>query len=190
MSIACASPPPDPGSLYQSALRYLARYAATEAGLRRVLSRRIDRWARAQIDADAAEPVIAAARAAVDGVVKRLADAGAVSDQAFAANRARTLIRGGQSPRSVHARLVAKGVASELARAASTTDAETELGAALVLLRKRRIGPYRSAETPDAAVRMKEMGLLARAGFSRDIAEQALATPREEAENRIRELRR
>ncbi len=48
---------PDAGSLYQAALDYLARYAATEAGLRRVLERRIDRWARAQPDPEAAEPV-------------------------------------------------------------------------------------------------------------------------------------
>jgi regulatory protein len=59
-----------------------------------------------------------------------------------------------------------------------------------VLTRKRRIGPYRVAEDADAAVRMKEMGLLARAGFSRDIAERALDTDREDAEARIFELRR
>jgi regulatory protein len=87
-------------------------------------------------------------------------------------------------------RLVAKGVASELARSASDADVETELAAALVLARKRRIGPYRAAEQADAAVRLKEMGLLARAGFSRDIIEQALGTPREDAERRIFDLRR
>lgn len=190
MSNPTAAPPPDPGSLYQAALYYLARYASTEAGLRRVLTRRIDRWARAQTDADAAEPAIAAARAAIDGVVERLVEAGAVSDAAFATSRARTLIRGGQSTRSIQARLVAKGVTAEVARAASATDAQTELAAALVLARKRRIGPWRAAGEADPAVRMKEMGLLARAGFSRDIAEQALATSREDAESRILELRR
>jgi regulatory protein len=42
----------------------------------------------------------------------------------------------------------------------------------------------------DAAARMKELGLLARAGFSRDIADKALNMTREEAESRIFELRR
>jgi regulatory protein len=42
----------------------------------------------------------------------------------------------------------------------------------------------------DDAIRIKEMGVMARAGFSRDIARQALETPREDAENRIFELRR
>ena len=77
-----------------------------------------------------------------------------------------------------------------MARTASVSDADTELAAALVLVRKRRIGPYRAVEDADAAVRMKEMGLLARAGFSRDVAEQALDTSRDEAESRIFELRR
>jgi regulatory protein len=152
--------------------------------------RRIDRWARAQSDRDAAEPILEAARAAVEALVKRLADTGAISDAAFAESRARSLVRGGQSSRSIQMRLVAKGVASELARSASDADVETELAAALVLARKRRIGPYRAAEQADAAVRLKEMGLLARAGFSRDIIEQALGTPREDAERRIFDLRR
>jgi regulatory protein len=181
---------PDAGSLYQAALDYLARYAATETGLRRILERRIDRWARAQLDPEAAEPALHAARAAIDGVVKLLAKDGALSDAAFAENRARNMARSGQSARSIQMRLVAKGVASNVARSASATDAETELAAALVLARKRRIGPYRSVENADAAARMKEMGVLARAGFSRDIAKQALETSREDAENRIFELRR
>jgi regulatory protein len=181
---------PDAGSLYQAALDYLARYAATEAGLRRVLERRIDRWARAQPDPKAVESVLQSARAAVDGVVKHLAESGALSDTAFAENRARSFVRSGQSTRSIQMRLVAKGVAPDVARSVSATDAETELAAALVLARKRRIGPYRSAEDADAGVRTREMGMLARAGFSRDVAKQALDTPREDAESRIFELRR
>jgi regulatory protein len=181
------SPAPD---LYQAALDYLARYAATEAGLRRILLRRIDRWARAQPDPEAAEPALQAVQATIDGVIARLVEAGAVSDTAFAENRARSLLRGGQSSRSIKLRLVAKGVAPDIARDATASDAETELAAALVLVRKRRIGPYRSAEAADTAVRMKELALLARAGYSRDIADQALKMSREEAESRIFELRR
>jgi hypothetical protein len=37
---------------------------------------------------------------------------------------------------------------------------------------------------------MKEMGVLARAGFARDIVQQALDTSREDADARIVELRR
>jgi regulatory protein len=184
------TPPPDAGSLYQMALNYLARNAATEAGLRRVLMRRVERWARPQVDAEAAASTVAAARASIDLVIERLVTAGAVSDTVFAESRAKGLIRTGLSNRAIQARLVAKGVAPSIARAASAADAESELAAALVLVRKRRFGTYRVAEEADAAIRIKEMGALARAGFSRDIAKKALETPREDAENRIHDLRR
>lgn len=190
MSSTTQSLSPDTNSLHQAALSYLARYAATEAGLRRVLIRQVERWARAQSDPEAAAPVIASAREAVEAVVARLVEAGAVSDTAFAENRAKTLVRGGRSSRAVQTRLIAKGVAADVAREAAASDADTELAAALVLARKRRIGPYRAQEDADGSVRMKEMGLLARAGFSRAVAEQALDTAREDAEARIFELRR
>ena len=73
------SPPPDEGGLQQAALSYLARYAATEAGLRRVLIRQVDRWAREQGDPEAAQAGMANARAAVEQVVARLVQAGAVT---------------------------------------------------------------------------------------------------------------
>jgi regulatory protein len=119
----------------------------------------------------------------------RLVREGAVSDAAFAERRAKSLVRGGRSNRAVQARLIAKGVAPDAARAAAVGDAETELAAALVLVRKRRIGPYRTKEDAGGGVRMKELGLLARAGFSREIAERALDMGREDAEGRIYELR-
>ena len=189
MSSVPDSEPPDAGSLYQVALRHLARYAATEAGLRRVLTRRIERWARAQTDLEGTELAVQTARAAVDKVVERLVTAGAVSDVAFAESRARSLVRSGQSTRSIQARLAAKGVAADIARAASASDADTELAAALVLVRKRRIGPYRVTEETEAGVRLKEMAMLARSGFSREVAQTALKMSREEAEARIFRLR-
>jgi regulatory protein len=189
MPASTPPPPPDQSSLYQAALDHLARYAATEAGLRRVLLRRVDRWARQQSDPDAATPLIAAARDAVETVIRRLAETGIISDTAFAESRAKTLSRSGRSNRMIQARLVAKGVAPTVARAAAETGAEEELAAALVLARKRRIGPYRAAEDADAPARLKEMGVLARAGFSRDIAQQVLSTTRVEAERHIARLR-
>src|SRR5215218_4105656 len=45
-SAPAAGPPPTEAALHQAALAHLARFAASEAGLRRVLERRVDRWAR------------------------------------------------------------------------------------------------------------------------------------------------
>jgi len=190
---APVGPAPDRARLHEAALKHLARYATTEVGLRRVLSRRVDRWARA-VGGENAEAVAAAKQAARD-VVARLVAAGLVSDAAFAAARARSLTRAGRSRRAVEAHLAQRGVNAEILRETVAEDAETELAAALAMTRRRRIGPFRAARAEEGgaeedAARLKELGMLARAGFSQDIARQALAMNPEEAQARIARLRR
>ena len=181
-----ATPPPDEASLREAALTYLARYSSTEAGLRAVLDRRIERWARTAEDRDGVTAHVAAAKQAARAVVARLAAAGAVNDASYAEFRARSLARAGRSRRAVTAKLAAKGVKSDLVRAVVPDDPETELAAALVLTRKRRIGPFR---TSGVGNRQRELGVLARAGFGRSVAIQALDMPAEAAELAIRRLR-
>ncbi len=199
-----AASPPDAtrvseAALHEAALTHLARYAATEAGLRRVLDRRIDRWARAQegaagadgpapMGADAVAETVAAARAAARAVVARLAAARALNDAEFAAARARSLTRAGRSRQAIAAYLAAKGVARETARAALPAEPGAELVAALIQARRRRLGPFRPGEA-DATTRRKELGVLARAGFAQAVAAQALGTDRTEAEALIAQAR-
>ncbi len=189
------APLPDAAALHDAALAYLARYAATEAGLCRVLERRIDRWARiaeaGADDRDAIAAQAAEAKRAIRHVVARLVAAGAVSDTAFAESRARSLVRAGRSQRAVVATLAAKGVSAEtLRRVLPETDANMELAAALVLARRRRIGPFRAGDPPDAAGRRRELAMFARAGFPQSVARRALDTPPEDAEALVHELRR
>lgn len=180
--------PPDEAALRDAALRHLARYAATRAGLLRVLERRITRWQRgAEADAGSGEAA-ARARLTAVAVVDRLVAAGVVNDTAFAEQRAQGLARAGLSRRAIAARLAAKGVEPDTAREVVRDDADTELAAALVLARRRRIGPFRSS-TADAQGRQRELAILARAGYAQPVARQALAMGPEEAEARIRALR-
>jgi regulatory protein len=181
-----SSTAPDSAALHEAALTYLARYAATEAGLRRVLERRIERWARAASSSDEA---VAAAKRTAGEIVARLAAAGAVSDSAFAENRARRLARAGRSRRAIEAALAVKGVARETARGALPSD-DVELASALALARRRRIGPFRACEAPGEAERRRELGMLARAGFPPAVARRALAMPIEEADALVEALRR
>jgi regulatory protein len=186
---------PDAAALHDAALNYLARYAATEASLRRMLERRIDRWARlaqtTQTDRDAITAQTAAAKQAVRTVVARLAAAGAVNDAAFAESRARSLTRAGRSRQAISAHLAAKGVGAETQRRVLSEDtAEAEFAAALVLARRRRIGPFRTGEAPDAAGRRRELAIFARAGFPQSVAARALDTDASEAEALVNQLRR
>jgi regulatory protein len=100
-----AGPPPNAARLREAALAHLARFAATEVGLRRVLERRISRWARAAEAEGQSREAIAASAAALNGeiasIAKSLVAAGAVNDAAFAESRARRLARSGHSRRAM-----------------------------------------------------------------------------------------
>ena len=183
-----AGRPPDAARLREAALAHLARFAATEVALRRVLERRVDRWARAAEaegqDRESIAAAAAAARAAAAEVARAMVAAGAVDDAAFAESRARRLARAGRSRRAIAAHLAAKGIAAETAGAALPDDPEAELAAALAFCRRRRIGPFaRAAE--DADTRRKALAAMARGGFA-----QALAMAPDEAEERLLAARR
>jgi regulatory protein len=176
-------------ALHEAALAHLARYAASAATLARVLERRVARWAHRE----APEPeAVAAARAAVRAVVARLVAAGAVDDAAFAAARARRMLRAGRSPRMAAAQLAARGVAADTAAraiaAAGPDDVAGELAAAVAFLRRRRFGPFRIAPG-SAEARTRELAALARAGFARAAARAALDMAPEAAEALLARLR-
>jgi regulatory protein len=186
-----AGPAPDAARLAEAALNHLARFAATEAGLRRVLLRRVDRWARAA-EAEGREDVarfVAAGKAAAAEVAKRMVAQGAVDDAAFAESRARRLLRTGRSRRATLAHLREKGVDAATAAEALPEGEEVELGAAIAFCRRRRIGPFAAAE-PELDTRRKWLAALARAGFGREVADRALRMEPEEAETRLIEARR
>ena len=187
---------PDRASLHDAALRHLARYAATEVGLRRVLQRRVDRWARAAADQGAdAEDVAsraAAAKALAREEAARLVEAGVVDDAAYAQTKARGLARSGRSRQAIAAHLSVRGVARETLQAA-LPEASDDVAAAVALARKRRLGPFApgaGAEAPDDEASRRAQAVLARAGFSREVAMRALRMDRDAAEALIAELRR
>ncbi|MBN9561916.1 MAG: RecX family transcriptional regulator [Alphaproteobacteria bacterium] len=184
--------PPDRALLHEAALSHLARFAATEAQLLRVLQRRVQRWERraraANVEPDAVAAGAASGLAYAQDVVRGLVAAGAVDDAAFAAARAQRLHREGRSRRAIAAHLAARGVPAGTAGAALPTDTTSELDAALAFARRRRIGPFRIGEA-DAAQRLRELGALARAGFPREVAVRALAMSDDEAEAAVLRLK-
>lgn len=196
-----AGPAPGRTQLHDAALRHLARFSTTQAGLVRVLDRRVDRWLRAATaQGTGSQDDAAAAKRVVRVVAAALVAAGMIDDAAFAAARAARLARAGRSRRAVAAHLASKGIAAEVAQGV-LPEPERELSAALAFSRRRRIGPFRpdtdddtddttADATDDNGGRLRDMGALARAGFSRDIAERALAMPRAEADGLVLALKR
>ena len=156
-------------SLEKAALNYLGHYASSAEHLRRVLRRRI---ARAGVEKEEAE----AARGAIDGIVARLVAERLLDDRLYATQLAASLHRRGMSAAQICFRLAEKGIAEDDAKAALAslgTASESELAAACALARRRRLGPYRAPATR-ASFRERDLGVLARAGFSRDVARRVL----------------
>ncbi|MCG8510904.1 MAG: recombination regulator RecX [Rhodospirillales bacterium] len=167
-------------SLENAALYYLQRFATSRENLRRVLMRRVDRSARHH-GTDRGE-----GEALVQTVLEKVERLGLINDQAYAEMRVRSLRRRGASTRLIRGQLTQKGVDRHIIDTAIDGNAEesgeedAELTAAFTLARKRRIGPFRPEETR-AANREKDLGTLARAGFSYDTALEVIdAEPADE----------
>ncbi len=182
-------PMPTPSKLHEAALAHLARYGTTKAGLIRVLDRRVDRWVRAtaEIEGNVEPEVIAGCKRAAREVAARLVASGVIDDAAFAESRARSLSRAGRSRRAVAAHLGSRGVDAEIVQQALPSDPDTELAACLALARRRRIGPFRRPDAEPNIIR--EMGMIARAGFGHEVASKAMDMDVEEAEAAVIRLK-
>lgn len=182
----CAAPAPTAALLREYALRHLDRYATSEAGLLRVLDRRIQRWERLAgelVEGDEGMTIESAKRAALHDareVVKALATVGIIDDAAFGRSRAATLASAGRSRRAVDAHLRARGVDPTQIAMDEPERQASELPAALIYVRRRRLGAF-NPNAGDANVRRRELAALARAGFTAAIAGQALSMDQDAA---------
>lgn len=183
----------DPGGgreeaeLHEAALSYLARFSASRARLALILARRLERARRRQGVEEGKERA-ERERALIERVIGRLAAAGLIDDEAYAAARSRRLLARGQSPRRIAADLRKRGVSREILASLLPRTVAEETEAALAYLARRRLGPFlpEGAEAPpEAALRA-----LARAGFSAQTARTVLAMSQEEAMARLGEARR
>lgn len=169
---------PTPQSLANIALHYLARYAASEAGLRRVLENRIRRAAMSHPDFAADHTRQAALRQEIENIIAKHRATGAVNDAAFAEMKVNSLRRSGRSRTMITQKLKQKGLSDTVIDQAlqpeDDQDAHSvELQAALRLAKRRRLGPFRAAPA-DADQQRKNIAALARAGFTFDIIKQVL----------------
>ena len=170
-------------------MHYLARYASTRARLAAVLRR----FARRKL----AEAEPGDIEAAIETVIGQAEKQGWLDEAAFASQKVRAGRLAGRSGRALQSKLYQTGLPAEKIEAALAEQAESqtdaELAAALIFARKRRIGPFdrRSdpqSPPPDAQQLQRDMGRLARAGFSQQICRTVLEiTDPDSAEQRLAE---
>ena len=163
--------PVTPELLEKAALYYIERYASTAENLRRVLMRRVERWAY-KLGGDRASGT-----SWVEALVQRYVRSGLVDDKRYAEAAAESLRRRGASSRRIRQKLAQKGVDEDVAEAALAESGgagdAADLSAAVRLARKRRLGPFGDPKLRRDR-RLKDMARLARAGFSYAIARKVV----------------
>ena len=161
----------DPGYLERAALHYLERYASSSQNLRRVLLNKVRRAAREH------ETDVEAATGWIDTLIARLLASKVIDDLVYARAKTQSLFRQGKPRLTIAKTLYAKGVARPEIDASLAALAEAEpngdLAAAIAYARKRRLGPFRTADRDEK--RQKDMAAMARRGFSGAIAGRVLA---------------
>lgn len=168
-------PPISEADFERAAARHLGRYAASVAGLRAVLSRR----ARRSAAHHGGSPQDATA--IIDHVVDHCIELGLLDDAAYGRALVRRLRRRGQSRLQVHSQLVKKGIKRGLCESllAEISDRESELVAAQIYARRRRLGPHRADPELIRENRQRDLAALGRAGFAPEIALSIVDTPKE-----------
>ena len=149
--------PLDARRLNDLALHYVARFATSAAKLEDYLKRKLRErgW-----DGDG-DPGVAA-------LTTKLVAAGYVDDAAFAKARSGSLLRRGYGERRISQALSAAGI-GETEREAARAGAAAQRKAALTMARKRRFGPFGTAEL-DRPAREKQIAAMLRAGHPLDSA--------------------
>lgn len=142
------------------ALAYVARFATSAARLERYLARKL---AERGWDDEDNPPDLPA-------LIARYVEAGYIDDEGYARMRAGSLERRGYGARRIGQTLAHDGIAEPLRRAVAG-DVASQRQAALVMARKRRLGPYGQGAA-DRALREKQIAVLLRAGHAMDMARE------------------
>lgn len=110
----------------------------------------------------------------------------ALDDNSYAEMSTRSGMRGGKSKRAIAQKLSQKGIArTTIAAAVSEAD---DFYAAVVLARKRALGPFRKNDL-DEKRKAKELSAFARAGFAFEIGRKVFEMSIEDAEEALAAVR-
>lgn len=169
-----------PDYLRNVALYYLDRYNATKQSLRLVLMRRARKAAQENDTPDETQ-----IKDWIEALIEDLSNLAVLDDRRFALTRARSLHDAGASRRLIATRLSQKGIGTEDIEAALEALQQENVGEDLALhaartyVRKRRLGWMRPDIKTRDAYYERDLAILARRGFSYDVARKAL----DDAEN-------
>ena len=154
--------------LKQLALRYVSRYATSQAKLATYLNRKL--LERGWSDEKPADIAL---------LVSRFAELGYIDDGEYARNKAASLNRRGYGSQRIKQAFYADGIAEEDASAATQESEARKWSTAHAFAKRKRIGPY-AQEQADEDKKRKQIGAFLRAGHEMSIARRFVdAAPNE-----------
>ncbi len=170
--------------LMNIALHYLGRYESSVANLRQVLLRRIAKAKSKGIE------ISPQSDQWIESVIKQVRDLGYVNDERFARSVVEKYRQSGKSERYIRLKLTQAGINRDIQDGVFQSDdsvffENSDLEAACRLVKKRKLGAFRSVEDRKNYYK-KDLAVLARAGFSFEIAVQALNVEGQRADDEDR----
>lgn len=157
-----------PQRLKNIGLYYLQRFETSKAGLRSVLLRRIDAYARENLGWNKEE----ACKAAED-IISEFERMHYIDDSRYAEMKVRDYLSAGKPARYIAGKLKAKGISEADINSVLEQQEYDQQAMALKFAKRKKIGPYR-AEEERREFRQKDMAALVRAGFDYDVVCEVL----------------
>ena len=174
--------------LYNAGLAYLQRFPASSNHFKTVMMRRINKSCRYHTEQNMEDCV-----ALLDKTVEKFQELALLDDTAYLKGMVTSLRRRGLPAFQIEMKLKQKGLDSNAIQNAlrdfDTDEFDTadkgDIYAALIFIRKKRLGPYdtTSRHTPE-----KSLATMARAGYSYDIAKKVLEMDDNEREEKLTRL--
>ncbi|MBL4804999.1 MAG: RecX family transcriptional regulator [Alphaproteobacteria bacterium] len=160
--------------LHNSGLYYLQRFSTSTENFRRVMMRKVDKSCRAHPEQKFNE-----CEKLVGELIAKFIKSGLLDDKLYARGVVNSQRRSGKSVLAIQGYLRSKGLHADIIEQTlaefnedhDKNPAEAEFESAMIFARKKRLGPFRTSDDFDI---QKELGRLARAGYSYDTARRVL----------------
>lgn len=166
--------------LHNAGLYYLQRFSSSSGNFRRVMLNKIEKSCRAHPDQSKQNCI-----ELLDTLIKKFEELDLLNDSNYTRSQVHALRRRGKSARYIHNHLASKALSKELIDEMLKLDQnehdqedlkQSDIEAAFIHARKKRIGPYRRTDLNKEINLNKELANMARAGFSYEIAQKVLNT--------------
>jgi len=125
----------------------------------------------------------------VDAVISTLEKQNILSDELYSDSRSKSFLRKGYSLNKIRYALTKKGIDSKYIKSSISkikeNESDPDFFSAIKICKRRRIGPLRPGANRELFYK-KDMGILARGGFSFELSKRVLDLPLEEFNKLLR----